>query len=311
MNTKFFMPSAVFILLLAGISAFFMLPEEKKHYPYQLTIVSIFKNDAEWLKEWVEYNKAIGADHMLLYNNESSDNYKEVLDPYIKSGFVDLVPFPNRPYRDGKQTWVWFTQCPAYNDALKRLKGKSKWVAIIDTDEFIVPNHVDSIVEALKPYDKEEIGGVAINWKCFGTNYVEEVPKDKLMIEMLTKRMDLCEPINYFTKVIVKPEAVNRVANPHFALMKKGYNLVHTDFSAFKHPDSHSFDNITINHYFARTAKYAREEKIKKKELMDNRQFSDYEKKFYLEMGNSHEDENYIGRFVPKVRAAFNLDKTQ
>lgn len=309
MSSKFFIPITIALLLVAGIVAFFTLPEEKRDYPYQLSVVTIFKNDANWLKEWIEYNKAIGVDHMLLYNNESSDHYKEVLEPYIQSGFLELVNFPNRPYREGSQTWVWFTQCPAYNDALKRLKGKSKWVAFIDTDEFIVPNHEDSIVKALKLYDKEDIGGVAINWKCFGTNFVEELPKNKLMIEMLTKRMDLNEPINSYTKVIVKPESVNRITNPHFAQMKKGYRLLHTNFSPLVHPSSRSFDNITINHYFARTAKYAREEKIRKKQLMDNRPFTVYEQRFYLEMGNSHEDENYIGRFVPKVRAALQLDE--
>lgn len=308
MNSKLFVPAAIALLLVAGIIAYFTIPEEKKSYPYQFTVVTIFKNDADWLKEWIEYNKAIGADHMLLYNNESSDNYVEVLDPYIKAGFVELFNFPNRPMREGNQTWVYFTQCPAYNDALKRLKGKSKWVTFIDTDEFIVPHHEDSILKALEPYDRPDIGGIAINWKCFGTSYVEEVPANKLMIEVLTKRMDLEHRINNFTKVIVKPEAVNRVANPHYSKIKKGYKLVHTNFSPVVHPESRSFENITLNHYYARTAKYARDQKIKKKEIMENRPFTEDEKRFYLETGNTHDDENYIKRFVPKVKSALHLE---
>lgn len=304
MKSKFFVPISVILLLIVGITAYFLIPEEKKSYPYQFTVVTIFKDEADWLKEWIEYNRAIGADHMILYNNESADNFKAVLDPYIKTGFVELYYFPNSPMREGKQTWVYFTQCRAYNDALKRLKGRSKWVAFIDTDEFIVPEHEDNITAALKPYDTEGIGGIAINWKCFGTSDVEELPPNTLMIEALTKRMDLSQRINNFTKVIVKPEAVNRVSNPHYTKMKKGFTLVHTDLSPVVHPETHSFDNITLNHYYARTVKYARDEKIRKKEIMENRPFTDDEKRFYLESGNTNDDEGAIQRFIPKVKAA-------
>ena len=38
-----------------------------------------FKDEAIYLKDWVEYHLSIGVDHFYLYNNESSDNFLEIL----------------------------------------------------------------------------------------------------------------------------------------------------------------------------------------------------------------------------------------
>lgn len=301
MKSKFLIPLIFVGMLVAGLVAIFVIPSEDRDYPYKLTIVTIFKDDAPWLKEMIEYYKLIGADHMLFYDNESSDHFKDIVAPYVAEGFVEVIPFRNRPHKNKPQAWVYETQCPAYNDAIKRLKGKSKWVAIVDTDEFIVPHKHNSLVEALKPY--EGIGGIVVNWNCYGTSDVWDIPENKLMIETLTRRMSLNDPMNFYTKMIVEPEAVNRILNPHYAKMKKGKRLVHTDFSPLDHPISHSYSFITVNHYYTRTKKYLIEEKIKKKELMDNRQLSEREKKFYFETGNFEDDpERHIFRFIPQLK---------
>ena len=39
---------------------------EKK---YKLSICAIFKNEANYLKEWIEYHRMVGVEHFYLYNS--------------------------------------------------------------------------------------------------------------------------------------------------------------------------------------------------------------------------------------------------
>ena len=64
--------------------------------PYYLSIATIFRNEAPYLKEWIEYHLMMGVDHFYLYNNMSEDNYLEVLNPYIEHDIVTLVDWPNQ-----------------------------------------------------------------------------------------------------------------------------------------------------------------------------------------------------------------------
>ena len=57
---------------------------DKNLFLYDLTITAIFKNEGHYLKEWLDYHLLAGVEHFYLYNNDSTDNYKEVLAPYIE-----------------------------------------------------------------------------------------------------------------------------------------------------------------------------------------------------------------------------------
>ena len=48
-------------------------------YKYQTTLVLIFKDEAPFLQEWLTYHLTLGIDHFYLYQNNSTDNYMEVL----------------------------------------------------------------------------------------------------------------------------------------------------------------------------------------------------------------------------------------
>ena len=67
-------------------------------------------------------------EHFYLYDNDSPDNQAEVAAPYVKAGLVDYI------YATGKAM-----QMQTYNDAVKRFKFQSRYMAFIDGDEFIYP----------------------------------------------------------------------------------------------------------------------------------------------------------------------------
>ena len=43
---------------------------------YDLSVCAIFKDEASYLKEWIEYHKLVGVQHFYLYENENeSDDF--------------------------------------------------------------------------------------------------------------------------------------------------------------------------------------------------------------------------------------------
>ncbi|MCE2136196.1 hypothetical protein GRC92_02335, partial [Streptococcus thermophilus] len=61
-----------------------------------------------------------------LYDNDSSDNTREILEKYIRAGYVYLIPYPGVA-----------KQLPAYNDALAKHRYDCRYIAFIDVDEFL------------------------------------------------------------------------------------------------------------------------------------------------------------------------------
>lgn len=144
---------------------------EKK---YNVSVGAIFKNEAPYLKEWIEFNHLVGVEHFYLYNNNSEDDYKSVLSEYIESGLVTLIDWPHNQ-----------AQMRCYKDCIKHFKEETKWLGFIDIDEFIVPKKDNDIYTFLKPFEKK-CGAVKIYWKMFGTSGLMDRDLNGLVTEAFT-----------------------------------------------------------------------------------------------------------------------------
>src|SRR5262245_48829439 len=93
---------------LGFILGLFLLCQPTVAYLYDLSFCMIFQNDAPYLKEWIEFHRLVGGQHFYLYNNLSTDNYQEVLAPYIREGIVELIdwPFPSSNFFEWDQIQV-------------------------------------------------------------------------------------------------------------------------------------------------------------------------------------------------------------
>lgn len=215
-------------------------------YQYDLSVCMIFQNEAPYLKEWIEFHRLLGVQHFYLYNNLSSDNYLEVLTPYVKKGIVELVDW--NYWHPDVQNWDQI-QIGAYQDALQRSIHKTKWLAILDSDEFLFPVKLNSLVGFLNQFEMmPHIGGVCVNWVMYGTSGVEKIPADKLLIETLVYSNGSGH--DHF-KTIMRPERVAVVCSPHYALYKEG--ICHcTPTNKPVLPPFIEIDLIRINHYWSR-----------------------------------------------------------
>ena len=98
-------------ILVFIFSAVYYFSKEPKKFKYSLAISAIMKNEGAYLDEWIKYHICAGVEKFYLYDNESSDNTHEILEPYIKSGIVELKYFPGKT-----------KQLAAYRDAIKNHK---------------------------------------------------------------------------------------------------------------------------------------------------------------------------------------------
>lgn len=123
---------------------------------YYLAICAIAKNEGPYFKEWIDWHQRQGVEKFYIYDNESTDCTKDVLAPYIESGVVEYTYFPGQK-----------RQLDAYDDCFERHRLETRWLGIIDLDEFIVPIKDRTIPEFL--YGLEEFSSVEINWLVFGS----------------------------------------------------------------------------------------------------------------------------------------------
>ena len=63
---------------------------------YYLAICAIAKNEGPYFHEWIEWHRKQGVEKFYIYDNESTDGTREVLEPYIASGLADFTYFPGQ-----------------------------------------------------------------------------------------------------------------------------------------------------------------------------------------------------------------------
>ena len=217
-------------------------------YHYELSVCAITQNEDRFLNEWIEYHYKQGVEHFWLYsNNNDLLSLRQEIFPWIYLGVVEVIDWPSKQEENDWKNFSFTTQTGAYNDGLKRAKGKSRWVALIDTDEFLVPFHGD-LQDVLK--NKRKYGQVSFPWLLYGTSGVEEVPY-KEMLKTLVWRAEDSNPRNDSFKSIVQPAKVETCNHPHFCILKQGEKSLMLDRKEAR-----------INHYWTRDEKFFREVKI-------------------------------------------------
>lgn len=260
---------------------------------HELSLCAIFRDEAEFLEEWIVFHQLQGVDHFYLYNNLSRDNFREV----IKSNKnITLIDWDFESTNLSEWNLI---QCAAYNDCLLKYGNTSNFIAFLDTDEFLFCPDGRKIKDFLINYSN--YSGVAVNWVFFGTNNVYKIPDNALLIETLTKRA----PINYDGNKVIKT-IVRTSSNacfkydPHLPVVN-GF-IVNENFWQVHSPVNNPIciQKIRINHYWTRTEDFLLNKKIPRQDKWGNSN-----KKSILECKENinKETDKTILQFVPKLKS--------
>lgn len=173
----------------------------KKKFPMYLAMCAIAKNEGRYFQEWIEFHKMIGVEKFYIYDNESTDNTKAELQPYIDSGLVEYTFFP------GKKM-----QLKAYKNCIKKHKRDARYIAFIDIDEFIVPIKHKTIPEYMHSLGR--FASVQINWIVYGSGGAK-TRTDGLVIDRFRDHSLDDDPLNHHVKTIVNPRRILGIFSAH------------------------------------------------------------------------------------------------
>ena len=260
---------------------------------YPLAICAMFKNEAPWLKEWLLYHhKVLGVDRFYLYNNDSTDEFAEVLQPFIDKGIVELIDWSSHDPKNGLMgpcmdaPWS-AAQLGAYNDCLKhRAFGIARWVAMIDVDEFIVPaNEVHALYAQLRSAERKNVGTLRLHWRVFGTSDVQRLEEGEFLVEKLVWRARNDHPWNKHVKSIHRPEMV-------------AFCAVHeaVELRPKARRKTIPLSTVSLHHYWTRTEQACLEKRKKAKSLQPE----------FFEALHQVQDET-IFQYLPRLKRAAQL----
>jgi len=234
-----------------------------RHY---LAACTLFKNEAPFLDEWLRFHRGIGFDHFYLYDNQSTDDFRSVLAPWIAAGLVTLRDWPHP-----------FPQLDIYRDCVARHWQESRWIAFIDVDEFLFSPETPHLPERLASYERHP--GIGVNWAMYGSNGHIERPEGYVTLNytrragftLRVNQKQLLEPggdparlADYrpyccIIKTIANPALVRGIWSPHGFRYADGALAVDENEEPIR---SHFEDGLTarvsvrrlrINHYWSRS----------------------------------------------------------
>jgi hypothetical protein len=221
----------------------------KQTKPY-LSICAIYRDEAPYLAEWVEFHRLVGVTRFFLYDNASQDEHLEVLAPHLEDGTVILDDAGSEPGRGGLQKRI-------YKKCLQDHSSDARWIAFLDLDEFLFSPTGEPLPDLLAEY--EEWPAVGVNRGWFGSSgHVTKPPG--LVIENYVRKMD--RRGHSSIKSVVDPTRTVDCLNPHQFNYTDGYAVDEN-----KQPidgvftSSYTLERLRVNHYYTKSEEECRERK--------------------------------------------------
>jgi hypothetical protein len=119
----------------------------------------MFKNEADIMKEWITHYINQGVDKLLMIDNDSNDNYLEILSPYIENNKVNLKVDKRK-----------HSQTLCYNENFLEECKQYDWVIVCDLDEFIYARRGFKTIKEYLNKLLPSVSQICIPWKMFGSN---------------------------------------------------------------------------------------------------------------------------------------------
>ncbi|BFZ19504.1 hypothetical protein BsWGS_22543 [Bradybaena similaris] len=110
-------------------------------------------NMASLLLQNIEMNRILGAEHFMVYNYSISPAVNQILQRYQEDGLVTVLPWPVPT-----QQVHYYGQMAALNDCNYRNRNTSRFVVVVDTDEFIIPRNNSSwmqLIDSISPQERD------------------------------------------------------------------------------------------------------------------------------------------------------------
>ena len=195
---------------------------------YNFCVCAVFKNESHILEEWLLHYIYHGTEHFYLVNDNSSDNFIDIINKYSK--YITLFNNDIQTTNVGRQILI-------YNKYFKNILNESKWFAIMDLDEFLYSPDNVHLPNIFNKYDN--FAQIRVNWLHFGSNEHKYQPQS--VVEGFTRRAYTDETKPYYSyKTIFKGHLLNSF-NIHTHIVNG--NEIYLKYNETSVPE------LIINHY--------------------------------------------------------------
>ncbi len=257
-----------------------------------LSLGMMFKDAAPYLVEWIEFHRLVGVEHFYLYDNASTDDPRSVLEPYRKAGLISLRDWP-----------AGSSQKSCFDHCIKQASSETRWLGILDDDEFIFPTRKESLAKLLQSYEK--FAGVGVPWHMFGSSGHRAAPEG-LVTENFTGRAGALHALR---KCIFDPARVSEFINVHHIRFGSGYMLVDED--GRRSPGTtrprRGSEHFRLHHYYTKSYEEAKRKVERRGYLIPESAAAD-QATLYLEAaeGDAFNEvkDTSIHRYLPALKKA-------
>jgi len=151
------------------------IPRTNNSPKFHTGLLTFTKGEEKYLAEWLIYHLFVAeVDHIVLIdNNEVCGDYSYLPESVrIRVTLIhDCTPF------SGVQT-----QVALFNEYVKKFMADFKWLALIDTDEFVFFDGFYSVGDFLESHLVEEHSSVRLYWQFYGPADPESFNATKSLI---------------------------------------------------------------------------------------------------------------------------------
>ena len=216
----------------------------------KIGIGAIVKESSPALLEWIAYHRVVGVERFWIADNGCEATTRQLLLDLDRLGIINYINFPSK-FAKG-------SQLPAYKKILSCARDFGEVLAIIDADEFLVPEGDKTLRPYVeKRFSDKNVSAVALNWATFGSNGAL-FAEDGLIIERFTRRAPQAFKPNRHIKSIVRPERVKEFVDPHFATLRQGRYVDAAGNSLVKgyNPGISAqvfWEGVRVNHYVVKS----------------------------------------------------------
>ncbi|XP_002271877.2 glycosyltransferase family 92 protein RCOM_0530710 [Vitis vinifera] len=200
---------------------------KKNQGKYQLCVCTMVWNQASSLREWIMYHAWLGVERWFIYDNNSDDRTKEVIQE------LEL-----EDYNVTRHTWPWIkTQEAGFSHCALRARDECNWVGFMDVDEFFYfpfPTHrrgsnklifrgQNSLRTLVANFSSTTIGEIRTACHSYGPSGLNSLPSQGVTVGYTCR---LQSPERH--KSIVRPDVLDRTllnVVHHFRL-RKGFKYL-------------------------------------------------------------------------------------
>lgn len=279
----------VFLLFILIIVSITLILIQKNHdhkknidkmHNYKFAIMAIFKNEHEYLEEWLDHHINQGVSHFYLYSNDSHmENYPYLYlsnnTKYTKytiyTKYITLIQWTDK-YNNGNES----VQRQAYKHCVQTFISEFDYVMMLDIDEFLMPTDNRSVLKIIESYDLDTTKALKIQRYNYGSNGHHIKPSTNV-IDSYTMREDICSSY----KTIANSRYIDYslpfygVHDFNFIDINDDPGKVYNSYLSYGHngyPAGCSADSVNeiplvINHYYTKSY----DEYLKRCKLWENK----------------------------------------